>query len=134
MSRDEGNRRIDPASSPGGSFAERLSPDRARQILGARFSNAGVALDPAVAITVGDTDLVLDGYNTKRRIGYRYIAADRENNEEHAESVHELAESIARMAYTQQEYILLVFEGDVPTVDALERRIDGFFASLPPLS
>jgi hypothetical protein len=107
---------------------ERLSEQRAREILNARFKAAGIILQADYSFREADLLVTLDGYDELQRVGYAYIS--------HADvDVVTDFDEAAEMAFEQlategKVFILIVHDTDVPTPDALEKRIDTFFIAL----
>ena len=122
-----------PTVPPVGDLAddgrERLSEARAREILNARFTTAGVKLIPEFAFSDGEIMVTLDGYDAGRRTGYAFIShADADVVTDFDEASEVVFQNLARAGVA---HILLVHDHDVPTADALEHRIDAFFSQLP---
>ena len=130
MTYDERNDRGIGAGGPGVSSPGRLTPERARQIPNARFATAGLDLVPGVTIELNGSSLVLDGYHAGRAAGYVYFGAD-PSDPARADIAQDFSRACADLAASGERYILFVFQEDMPTSDALERRIDAFFAGLP---
>jgi len=106
----------------------RLSEARAREILNARFTAAGINLQADYAYREADLIVNLDGFDPTQRIGYAYIS--------HADAdVVTAFDAAAALAFEQlaeagKVFVLVVHDTDVPTPDALERKIDTFFIRL----
>lgn len=109
---------------------ERLSPDRARQVLDARFAAAGLALEPGAAIELDGEQVVLDGYDPARDVGYLYFPAD-PGDPDRSDAAQAMSRAARALASDIGRHILFVFEDDMPSIDVLERRIDAFFTTLP---
>lgn len=119
----------DSIQSPRSVFhGERLSEARAREILNARFSAAGAALEADYTFREADLVVTLDGFDPKRRLGYSYISHADVDVVTDFDEATELA--FDQFAAAQKAYVLIVHDSDVPTPDALERRIDAFFQQL----
>ncbi len=106
----------------------RLSEERARTILDARFKAAGIVLQTDYAFREADLLVNLDGYDPAQRIGYAYISHGDADVVTDFDAAAELA--FEQLAEAGTAFVLVVHDTDVPTPDALERRIDRFFIRL----
>lgn len=107
-------------------YDERLTPSHARAVLHARFTTAGMALEPGAEWRAGGTPLILDGYDSKRRAGYAYI----ESRPADIARGSSPGSPGAALKADQSARILLVYQEDMPNLDVLERCIDAYFRSL----
>jgi len=98
-----------------------------RAILHARFTAAGLAIEEDVRFTEEGVEVVLDGYDPARRIGYEYITTEAGDRESVTPEV--VAALEARMVRGDL-FVLLVDEHDVPGPEALSFAADGFLAVL----
>ena len=109
---------------------ERLSPERARQILDARFAAAGITLEAGAEIALDGEQVVLDGYDASRDVGYLYFPAD-PGDPDRSDAAQAMSRAASALASSGERHILFVFEDDMPSLEVLERRIDAFFTALP---
>jgi hypothetical protein len=125
--------RTAPAAPPENGIVEqteddRLSESAARTILDARFRAAGVDLATDQTFQHDDLAVVLDGYDPAKRVGYAYLShADADVVTDFDEAA-ELA--FQQLAADGVAHVLVLHDSDIPTADALERRIDAFFSAL----
>jgi hypothetical protein len=117
------------AAEASGGYDPRLSEARARELLGKRFAAAGAALERDYPFRHGDLLVTLDGYDPARTIGFAFVShADADVVTDFDEATDE---AFRQLAAAGVAHVLVVHDADVPTADALERRIDAFFQSLP---
>lgn len=109
--------------------SDRISEDRAREILERRFTMAGAVLERDHPFREGPLLCTLDGYDPDRAIGYAYISDGDADVVSDLDAEAEAA--LTRLAQAGRAHVLVIHDGDVPTADVLERRIDAFFQSLP---
>jgi hypothetical protein len=117
--------------APGGLIGhnDRLTEDRAREILERRFTMAGALLQRDHPFRDGALLCTLDGYDPDRTIGYAYISDADADVVSDLDAEAEAA--LSRLAQSGRAHVLVVHDGDVPTAEVLERRIDAFFQALP---
>ncbi len=104
---------------------ERLTEAQARTILDARFRAAGAQLQADYPFREEDLMVTLDGFDPARRLGYAFLShadADVVTDFDPAAEV-----AFDQLARDNRAFVLIVHDSDVPTPDALERRIDAFF-------
>jgi len=112
-----------------GSADPAIGEAEARRILDARFTAAGVALQADYPFHDGDLVVQLDGYDPVRRTGYAYLSHGDADVVTDFDAATEVA--FQELAAAGRAFVLVIHDGDVPTGDALERRIDAFFSALP---
>ncbi len=101
-----------------------LSEDEARDIVQRRLRTAGVALQPDFAFRHADLVVTLDGFDPARAIGFAYIShADADVVTDFDEASEMAFHELARQGVA---FVLVIHDTDIPTADALERRIDAF--------
>ncbi len=118
---DSGTRPVAP-TFPG---AVRLTSERAKQLLRARFAAAGVELEADYELHEGELAVTLEAFDPRRRIGFAYIT------DGVMEVRSELDTALAELARQHKAWVLVVHDADIPNADVLERRIDAFFQQLP---
>jgi len=101
-----------------------LSEAEARGILQRRLSTAGVALQSDFAFRHADLVVTLDGFDPARAIGFAYIShADADVVTDFDEATEMAFQELNRQGVA---FVLVIHDTDIPTADALERRIDAF--------
>ena len=106
----------------------RIPESQARAILNARFHAAGAKLEQDYAFRSRDLIVHLDGYDATRCLGYSYLShGDADVVTDFDEATEMAFEQLAREG---KAFVLVVHDVDVPSIDALESRIDGFFAQM----
>jgi hypothetical protein len=96
-------------------------------LLRARFEAAGLVIVEHARFSEGGVEVVLDGYDAARRVGYEYITTHAGDRAEFTPAV--VAALEARMADGSLA-LLLVDEHELPGRELLERAADGFLAEL----
>jgi hypothetical protein len=118
----------DDAGAATSDGAKRIPESQARAILNARFHTAGAALEPDYAFRSRDLIVHLDGYDPARSLGYAYLShGDADVVTDFDEATEMAFEQLAREG---KAFVLIVHDVDVPSIDALESRIDGFFTQM----
>lgn len=104
-----------------------LTEHEVRTVLRPRFAAAGVALIPDWRLSEGEIDVVLDGYDPQRRIGYEFIARASGDRAQFSPAVLEALEARMRAG---DLHLFLIDEAAVPGVPFLERAADRFLDQL----
>lgn len=107
-----------------------LTEHEVRAVLRPRFAAAGVSLLPDFRLSEGGIDVVLDGFDPQRRVGYEFIARASGDPDQFSPAV--LAALEARMR-AGALHLLLLDEAVVPGVPFLERAADRFLVRLREL-
>jgi hypothetical protein len=105
------------AAAPAASDAP-LDEASARFLLASRFRAAGLRVVEDVSLQVGDVELVVDGFDPVRRVGFEYVAAEEREVE---------LDSARRLADAPSLRILVV---DAASADEIERSADAFLRAL----
>ncbi|MCX7944375.1 MAG: hypothetical protein N2746_07710 [Deltaproteobacteria bacterium] len=108
-----------------------LSPKEVREIIGYKFSKAGIKLAPNVTLNLRGIKIKTDGFDSNLNVGYVYLINPPENVKFSEDYQRPLSKSemeeLERLRKTEGYYILFINEGPR---DKIEAVVDEFLQLL----
>ncbi len=104
-----------------------VTEDEGKNLLRARFTEAGYQIVPDFHFHEGDIVVDLDGWDEKARVGYEYITREAGDHKQFDPQTLEAFE--ARMERGELS-VLLIDERDALTAEALHLAADGFLGEV----